>query len=347
MKLIIISILLIFGVFLPQGVLAGGAENGRVLRQAVFAGGCFWCMEKPFTEEPGVVEVISGYSDGHTKNPTYENYSDGGHVEVVRVTYDPAKVSYSRLLDIFWRQIDPTDPGGQFVDRGHAYTSAIFYSDDKQKIAAEKSRDELERRRVFPKKIVTRIAPLKNFYAAEEYHQDYYQKNPIRYGFYRNNSGRDQYLKKIWGTAHGRSQWSDEEIRRRLTRTQYEVTQLNGTEAAFSGDLWDNKREGIYVDVVSGEPLFSSKDKFDSGTGWPSFSQPLVAENIIEREDNSWFARRTEVRSRVADSHLGHVFNDGPPPSGLRYCINSAALRFIERNDMEREGFGYLLPKIR
>jgi peptide methionine sulfoxide reductase msrA/msrB len=319
---------------------------------ATMAGGCFWCMEASLEKVDGVHAVVSGYTGGETKNPSYKEIGAGrtGHVEAVQVRYDPRKVSYEEILQHFWREIDPTDDGGQFADRGSQYRTAIFFHDEDQRRVAEASKAALEQSRRFDKPIATAIKPAGEFYPAEQYHQDYYKKNPERYKAYRRGSGREAFIASAWGDEgepmNTKTTWkkpSDEELKASLTPLQYKVTQKEGTERAFSNEYWDNKGEGIYVDVVSGEPLFSSADKFESGTGWPSFTRPLEAENIEEREDRKLFATRTEVRSRLADSHLGHVFPDGPAPTGLRYCVNSAALRFIPKERLEAEGYGEYL----
>lgn len=305
---------------------------------ATFAGGCFWCMVKPFDEQPGIEKVVSGYTGGHKENPTYEEVCSDttGHVEAVQITFNPEIFPYEKLVELFWQQIDPTDEGGQFADRGESYKTAIFYHSEEQRQIAEKSKENLAKSGRFSKPIVTPIIEAKPFYPAEEYHQDYHKKHPIRYKMYRKGSGREEFLKEAWSNKE-----QQEELRKRLTPMQYEVTQNNGTEPPFRNEYWDNKEEGIYVNIVSGEPLFSSQDQYDAGCGWPSFTKPIDKSVVEEETDTSHGMIRTEVRSKGGNAHLGHVFDDGPSSyGGLRYCINSAALRFIPKSELEKEGYG-------
>ncbi|TYS17994.1 peptide-methionine (R)-S-oxide reductase MsrB [Rossellomorea vietnamensis] len=303
--------------------------------KATFAGGCFWCMVSPFDEREGIKEIVSGYTGGGTENPSYKEVVSGqtGHREAVQIVFDPEVFPYEELLELYWQQIDPTDDGGQFSDRGSAYTTAIYYHNEKQMAVAEKSKRDLQESGKFQNLIATEILPAQAFYPAEDYHQEFYKRNNFRYELYRRGSGRQEFLKEHWpkDTSH---------LKEKLTEIQYQVTQENGTEPPFENEYWNNEREGIYVDIVSGEPLFTSKDQYDSGCGWPSFTKPVMSASVKEKYDLSHRMTRVEVRSREADSHLGHVFEDGPGKNGLRYCINSAALRFIPVKDLDKEGYG-------
>ncbi len=342
---------------------------------ALFANGCFWCVEHDLEKVAGVIEVVSGYAGGTTESPTYETYHDGGHREVVEVTFDPQVISYGNLVEHIIKHGNPTDGGGSFYDRGSSYAPAIYYKNEQEKSTAEEIIAVVDAAKVFDKPLAILVLPATTFWPAEEYHQDYSEKNPLRYNYYRAGSGRTKFIESVWGdkvddftiseeieavtteekpiTTYTKDSWdnfvkpSEEELKTMLDPLAYSVTQEEGTERAGTHPSDKNYEAGIYVDVVSGEPLFSSRDKYDSGTGWPSFVKPIATDVVALHEDKRLFTTRTEVRSAHADSHLGHVFDDGPKDrGGKRYCMNGVALRFIPKAQMEQEGYGYLLSEV-
>ena len=308
------------------------------LKKIYLAGGCFWGVEEYMQRIYGVYDAVSGYANGKVNNPTYKTVSSGksGYAETVEVTYDSKKIKLEDLLNHYFKIIDPTSLNKQGNDRGSQYRTGIYYVDDSDKEVIDKVMNFQAKK--YSEKIVVENMKLKNFTVAEDYRQDYLRKNPNGYCHID--------LSKAGEVVIDPAKYpkpSDDDLKRKLTDIQYRVTQKNETESSFSNEYWDNKEKGIYVDVATGEPLFSSSDKFDSGCGWPSFSKPIAKDVVTYREDKSYNMNRTEVRSRSGDSHLGHVFNDGPKElGGLRFCINSASIKFIPLKDMEDRGYGYL-----
>jgi peptide methionine sulfoxide reductase msrA/msrB len=312
------------------------------LEEIWLAGGCFWGVEAYMTRIYGVFDVTSGYANGDTENPTYEevSYKNTGHAETVHVRYDPERVDLATLLNYFFKIINPTVLNQQGNDRGEQYRTGIYYKKDTDKVViAQVIAREQEK---YEDPIVTETEQLTNYTLAEEYHQDYLEKNPDGYCHIEFDSLEDQSIPiEIDPMMYPKP--SDETLKMTLTPAQYKVTQDNATEAAFSNEYWDTFEPGIYVDVATGEPLFSSADKFESGCGWPSFTKPILPEVVVTLEDSSFNMIRTEVRSRSGNSHLGHVFTDGPKDKGgLRYCINSASIKFIALADLQATGYGYL-----
>ncbi len=313
----------------------GKGQEDKVI---YLAGGCFWGVEEYFSRIDGVVDTTTGYANGKTKNPTYEEVcmDDTGHAETVKVVYDSGQVTLEELLLHYFKIIDPTSVNQQGNDIGVQYRTGIYYEDDQDRRIIDAMVAILQEG--YEEEIAVEVEPLDHFYDAEEKHQDYLKKNPNGY-CHISFAGLDEPLTLFPDGKYIKP----EDLKQRLSELEYEVTQKNATEQAFQNEFYDNEAAGLYVDIVTGEPLFSSKDKFDSGCGWPSFTRPIVDETLVYKLDQSLNMNRTEVRSQIGDSHLGHVFNDGPQGQ-LRYCINSASLRFIPLEDMEKEGYGYLIP---
>lgn len=317
------------------------------------AGGCFWGVDEYFGRIDSVIDVVSGYANGTTDNPSYEEvvYANTGHAETVSVTYDSSKIDLTDILLYYFKVIDPISLNQQGNDRGTQYRTGIYYEDESKVETIEKVINVEQKR--YDKKIVVEVLPLEHFFVAEEYHQDYLKKNPSGYCHinldlaYEDLDSKDVDLllpDELLSKDSVYTKPSDDKLKELLNKDQYDITQNCGTERAFSHEYNDLKAKGIYVDIVTGEPLFSSEDKFDSGSGWPSFTRPIEKSLIVENEDTTLGMKRVEVKSTIGDSHLGHVFEDGPKDDGgLRYCINGGSLKFIPFEDMEKEGYGDLL----
>ena len=305
------------------------------------AGGCFWGLEAYMERIQGVTDAVSGYANGKGDTTNYQLLHATDHAETVKVTYDPNKISLDKLLQYYFRVIDPTSINKQGNDRGRQYRTGIYYQDGADKAVIEQALAQLQTK--YKKTVQIEVQPLKNYIVAEEYHQNYLKKNPNGYCHIDITKADEPVIdEKDYPKP------SDAELKAKLTPLQYSVTQNKHTERSFSNEYWDNFQPGIYVDVTTGEPVFSSNDKFESGCGWPSFTKPIAKEVVHYQTDNSFNMQRTEVLSRAGNAHLGHVFDDGPKDKGgLRYCINSASIKFIPLAEMEKAGYGYLIQSIK
>ena len=316
-------------------------ESKQEQRIIYLAGGCFWGLEAYMERIQGVTDAVSGYANGKGDTTNYQLLHATDHAETVKVTYDPNKISLDKLLQYYFRVIDPTSINKQGNDRGRQYRTGIYYQNEQDKAVIEAALKTLQSK--YQEPIQIEVEPLKNYVEAEEYHQDYLKKNPNGY-CHIDIKKADEPL--IEDKKYPKP--SDAELKQKLTVLQYDVTQGKHTERSFSNEYWDNFAPGIYVDITTGEPLFSSKDKFESGCGWPSFTKPIAAEVAEYQRDNSFNMTRIEVLSRSGHAHLGHVFDDGPrDKGGLRYCINSASIKFIPLDEMEKQGYGDLIPFVK
>lgn len=317
--------------------------NSQNIKEIYLAGGCFWGVEAYMKKIYGVTNAVSGYANGNTENPKYEDvvYRNTGHAETVQVTYDANKINLSTLLKYYFKIIDPTTLNQQGNDRGSQYRTGIYFSNEEDKKIIEEELKELQKK--YTQKIVVECEKLKNFFVAEDYHQDYLKKNPNGYCHIDLSKANEIIIDK-----NRYPKLTEEELRKKLTTEQYNITQNANTEMSFSNEYWNFFKDGIYVDVTTGEPLFSSKDKYNSMCGWPSFTKPITPDVVTYNEDKSFNMVRTEVKSRSGEAHLGHVFEDGPKDKGgLRFCINSASINFIPLSEMETTGYGYLIPLVK
>lgn len=317
--------------------------NSQNVKEIYLAGGCFWGVEAYMKKIYGVINAVSGYANGNSENPKYEDvvYRNTGHAETVQVTYDANKINLSTLLKYYFKIIDPTTLNQQGNDRGSQYRTGIYFSNEEDKKIIEEELKELQKK--YTQKIVVECEKLKNFFVAEDYHQDYLKKNPNGYCHIDLSKANEIIVDK-----NRYPKLTEEELRKKLTTEQYNITQNANTEMSFSNEYWNFFKDGIYVDVTTGEPLFSSKDKYNSMCGWPSFTKPITPDVVTYNEDKSFNMVRTEVKSRSGEAHLGHVFEDGPKDKGgLRFCINSASINFIPLSEMETTGYGYLIPLVK
>ncbi len=316
-------------------------ENQKTIREIYLAGGCFWGVEAYMQRIYGVKDAVSGYANGKTDKTSYQMIGVTDHAETVKVTYDASQISLDKLLQYYFKVIDPTSVNKQGNDRGRQYRTGIYYQGEADKAVIEQAISALQTK--YKNKVQIEVQPLKNYVVAEEYHQDYLQKNPNGYCHIDITQADEPMI-----DVKDYPKPSDAELKAKLTPLQYSVTQNKHTERSFSNEYWDNFQPGIYVDVTTGEPVFSSNDKFESGCGWPSFTKPIAKEVVHYQTDNSFNMQRTEVLSRAGNAHLGHVFDDGPrDKGGLRYCINSASIKFIPLAEMEKAGYGDLVRTIK
>ena len=321
-----------------ENMIQAGNEN---IREIYLAGGCFWGLEAYMERIDGVKDATVGYANGKTEKTSYNIVASTDHAETVHVKYDANKISLSKLLKYYFQVVDPTSINQQGNDRGRQYRTGIYYTNPKDKELILQEMEEEQKK--YTDKIQVEVQPLKNYILAEEYHQDYLRKNPNGYCHIDITKADEVII-----DPKDYPKPSDEELKKRLTPLQYSVTQKKNTEHSFSNEYWDNHEAGIYVDITTGEPLFSSKDKYDSGCGWPSFTKPISSEVVTYHEDTSFNMKRIEVRSRIANSHLGHVFEDGPrDKGGLRFCINSASIKFIPLEEMSSKGYGTLIDYVK